>query len=217
MISGFRSMIILCLLTFALCANAGTILSVTGSNDQNLGLNSQQALGISFTLSSLWTGVSVSATLVGGTGPTGDAWLTSAVGPGTTPASQIAFTPFSLPSPQASVDLFSGLTLSPGTYYLTLLNSGPTGAWVATPSPVVSAGPGVIQDTSYYASQPSALYPPANAFNFISGPVYELFSIDGTLAPEPSSFVLVMGAFLCWQTLREVKRRMLARWLSIGK
>lgn len=209
--SGFRSLIVPCLLASALGANAGTILSVTGPNDQNLGLDSQQAVGISFSLSSVWTGVSVSAMLVGGTGPTGEAWLTSAVGPGTTSASQIAFTTFSLPSPQASVDLFSGLTLAPGTYYLTLFNSAATGGWVATASPIVTLGPGVIQDTSDYVSQPSAPYPPANTFNFVSGPVYEIFSIDGAQVPESSSFVLVMGAFLSFETLRQLKRRIHSR------
>jgi hypothetical protein len=54
---------------------------------------------------------------------TGQAYLMTAIGPGTTVASQAATAPFFVPGTlvtPTSADLFSGLSLGPGTYYLLL-------------------------------------------------------------------------------------------------
>jgi len=76
----------------------------------------------SWTTSQTYTKVSISVSIgLFGSASSyhGAAYLTTSIGPGTTTA--IASTTFagSNPSPQA-VQLFSGLTLGPGTYYLTL-------------------------------------------------------------------------------------------------
>jgi hypothetical protein len=63
------------------------------------------------------------------------AWLMTAVGPGTTTASQIATTSFIAPtvanftSAPPATAIFSGLTLSPGTYYLVLSSTSASPAW----------------------------------------------------------------------------------------
>jgi hypothetical protein len=90
-------------------------------------------------------GVSVN---VGTTDPGGSvsAWLMTAIGSGTTTASQIAATTFTPPTvanfltaPPATA-LFSGLTLAPGTYYLVLSTTSGAGAWAMCASTATDTG-----------------------------------------------------------------------------
>ena len=168
---------------------------------------------ISWTLADTWTDVEISLGLYsacggfpepcGGTGvATGRAFLTDSIGAGTTQsANEIAATDLSTSTTGfQTLSVFSGLTLGPGTYYLTHSWGGHVLfdlAWTLGDSPAkiglgVDAGP-----TYLFLGDFIGGYAPASAFEPIafSTPV---FNISGTRiaepVPEPAITVLTTGA-----------------------
>jgi len=165
-----------------------------------------------------YTNVSISAdvNIVGSPGDpangkptdTGLSFLTTQVGSGTTVANQIASGTFAGPSNWGDnptpnwITLFTGLTLGPGTYYLTLDTLGYGGGWrVDTSSDLAALGSGVTPAGSLYGycdgtvSYPCGGYAPASTM--YADPPYQLrVDVEGTSVPvpEPSSlFLLVIG------------------------
>ncbi len=136
-----------------------TIVSVTPTSQNTatlarlLGVE-MEAWAVSWTQSDSYENVTVSAMVVSQSfqNPApGSAFLTAQIGPGTTTAEQVASAPFLAPVGSAFsasfVPIFTGLTLGPGTYFLTL--TGETSALLGeplwrmdTPSTLVTA-PGV--------------------------------------------------------------------------
>jgi hypothetical protein len=196
-------------------------------------VNEQEALSVSWTQANSYTNVSIYAPL-----PTSGAndsnpvyaYLTSRSGSGTTQADEIArsLVYFST-APDPTVQLFSGLTLGPGTYYLTLWS--PTmagGGWSAYTDPVTSLDQGVsigASRESYryvgldslpwgYPYPPSGLYIPEAIFrddlwnNEHLG--FSLVAVEVSAAPEPQTVWLtgVSAALLCG--LVRMKRKRLA-------
>lgn len=116
--------------------SAGTLLQI---DDDGQGLYVSPPIGFrgafasGFHLDATFTQLSVEI-LIGsfnGVYPAGKAFLTTAIGVGTTPASEIVQTALSYPSissPSAYTTVFTGLTLGPGDYYLVLESpiQGPT-------------------------------------------------------------------------------------------
>ena len=112
-------------------ANGRTVISVTG--DMPIGwmvVFIGQGYGISWTQTNQFTNVSVSVGLssFGVLNQMGRAYLTSRLGPGTTTNDEIASTSFTFPTEATDYVLFTGLTLGPGTYYLSLIGSGSSGS-----------------------------------------------------------------------------------------
>jgi hypothetical protein len=112
---------------------------------------------------------------IAGQTPTANAYLTTRIGRGTTTADEIAHTQFTVPaelpvcSPAscgAMVTLFSGLSLGPGNYFVTMspiaTSIGEVG-WFPALNPTVLVDAGVSEGTSFIASS-VASYPPASAF-----------------------------------------------------
>ncbi len=133
-------------------AQADTILSnITASNFPILmTANSAQEIGWHQDdyRANLSVTVSLRSFTVGPALQSVNAFLTDAIGPGTTAADQIASTLLPLPSilfPATKFTLFSGLNLAPGNYYLTLAGTAPMGpGWVVSDSSdAVVAAPGV--------------------------------------------------------------------------
>jgi hypothetical protein len=125
---------------------------------------------------------------------TGTAFLTTQIGPGTTSAHQVASAPFTIPGAPPPVtsaikqQLFSGLTLSPGTYYLTLAapisSSWPVWKGTLPGSTAVITAAGVTLGAQYQAgpalgTPTDPTYPPASTF----GPLgFDLnFEVTGAL------------------------------------
>jgi hypothetical protein len=132
---------------------------------------------------------------------TGQAYLMTAIGPGTTVASQVATAPFFVPGTlvtPTSVNLFSGLSLGPATYYLLL--TGPAASpffyWSTAVPATVTVDPvtTLLPDRVGVAG---ASYPPANFFGVIDvalRPDRNQFSVTGTPVtgvPEPSPLTLM--------------------------
>ena len=163
--------------------------------------------GVFWTQTGTYTDVSISANL-GSAGFDGDGsgtvYLTNAIGPGTTIANEISQISLSglATDPVPATNLFSGLTLGPGTYYLTSSDgSFPGLAWENFDSVAVNIAPGgsIGQEVNIGISPtgfPPAASLTAESLNFA-------FSVTGTPAavPEPSSVPLLLtiigGVGLC--------------------
>lgn len=151
---------------------------------------------VGWTQTGTYSNVSISADV--NVADTGSWFLTTQVGAGTTVADEIAsgtFGPvpnsFSNPFPNW-VTMVTGLTLGPGTYYLTL-DDPYGGGWRFDSSIAPTLGSGVTAaGDSYGYCDPSTLcdaYAPANTGNLY--PAGLRVDVEGTTVPEPSSLFLV--------------------------
>jgi len=187
------------------------IISVTAPPGLSTLIDSSSIVSTSWSEAGSYTEVSIAAlvdsAIVGQT-PTADAYLTTQIGPGTTTADEIAHSQFTVPvnlpicSPSscgAMVTLFSGLSLGPGNYFLTMgpdpISIGVVG-WFPALNPSVLLDTGVSEGNSFFASA-MASYPPASDFGV--SPFAMNFVVTGTptsAIPEPSTATLVaFGTF----------------------
>jgi hypothetical protein len=165
---------------------ADTIISGTGPHGSTLTLGAtNQILVTSWSSTQTYSNVGIAFESI--FGPfTGTAYLMTQIGPGTTTAQQVASSSYSvLDSSLSLTNLFTGLTLGPGTYFL-VVTSGPTGGWdtpyTAGPA-VVTTGAGVTRGAQYIANDgngvPNLAYPPASTFSALNA-VYDLkFQVIG--------------------------------------
>jgi hypothetical protein len=175
----------------------------------------------SWSESQAYTGVTIDVLVdssLGGT-PAADAYLTTRIGPGTTAADEIAHTQFTVPeelpvcSPSgncgAMVTLFSGLSLGPGNYFLTLGSTATSGSvvgWFPALNPVVIEDTGVTQGPSYLAGVVDP-FAPASPFGVY--PFAMNFTVTGTPVPvpEPAETALV-GLCVLFLLLIRYNRKM---------
>jgi hypothetical protein len=137
------------------------IISVTAPPSLSTLITSSSVVSTSWSQSTPYTGVSIAvlvdSAIVGQT-PTADAYLTTRIGPGTTAMDEIAHTRFTVPaelpvcsqtSCGAMVTLFSGLSLGPGEYFVTLspsaISSGTVG-WFPSFNPTVVEDTGLARE-----------------------------------------------------------------------
>ena len=124
-------------------AHAGTIVSLDGPNDSSyvIGNSDPQYLANSWSATNAYTGVAISfqGNSFGGLGSVPEtAYLMTKIGPGTTVAQQVATSNFSSPAGLGTINIFSGLSLGPGTYYLVLVglkDPRAFGGWEGTDNP----------------------------------------------------------------------------------
>ncbi|HEX5228817.1 MAG TPA: hypothetical protein VFW44_13955 [Bryobacteraceae bacterium] len=209
-----RRNVLLFLLCFgAISCSAQTVISVTGTS---AGTDNEEAVGqVSWTQTGTFTGVTIQATIESCMGSaTGTAYLTRN---GTAVGNQIAVNNALSVNGGASgadttVTVFSGLTLTPGTYFLTIAPNGGNECeelWQnISSSPVVSTGSGVSAGSSggTGAGHPVAPYPPQSSF---SNPDSYLFSVTSNAAPPPPTPIpstAILGGmglvFLFWYSWR---------------
>jgi len=146
--------------------------------------------------------------------PSATAYLTTHIGPGTTVMDEVAQAVFTVPlelpvcSPSscgANVTLYSGLSLGPGAYFLTL---GPPTAGNSVAAWFPAINPRVIKDTGVTLGPcvvafgaAIAPYPPASAFGPLGScgsqgdtPLVMIFTVTGTAenaVPEPAPVALI--------------------------
>jgi hypothetical protein len=196
------SLAFVCALTSA--SQAATVVGVganTGTSFR-IGGPASQVETISWTQSTGYTSVSISA-LVGsidGSPRSVTAYLTSAIFPGA-PA-PIATTVFSVPSfaNEGAITLatiFSGLTLGPGNYYLTLFNGDTTGSanirWARAP---LSFGTLVAANGEFLSNSTNGTPNTTDPWRsvFVASAFYDNgFQVLGTPVPEPSTLTLGTG------------------------
>jgi hypothetical protein len=158
---------------------------------------------VSWTQTSTYTDVTIDA-FIGGNGlvapAEATAYLMSQIGPGTTSADEVTTPPFSIDlpyGPDSFVQLFSNLTLGPGTYYLVIDPTSNFG-WGGDTIPAQILGTGVTQNLDGLDSGTIASFAPASSFTAQNSDT-RLFSVTGTLSstgapspvPEPSTTVLL--------------------------
>jgi hypothetical protein len=210
---------IVLLITLVTVARAGTIIAETGPVGVQYAIFNGEAITSSWSSLNTYDNVNIFLTLSEGLNNSdspnsGDAYLTTAIGPGSTNTSEVAHTSFTFPSDATEMEIFSGLDLTQGTYYLTLFSdSAQGGGWDATDTPaVVDLDSGTSRNNSLYSNaltgDPNPSYPPASPFSSESSDlVYQLlYQVDGDLiTPEPSTFILGgMGALYLYMKLRKV-------------
>jgi hypothetical protein len=151
------------------------------------------------------------------------AYLTSQIGPGTTIANQIATATVAVPGlgPDAAyTTLFSGLTLGPGNYFLTLAAADPADAgtaawWYNVFGQRISTDAGVGWLGAYGVNGvPDLSYPPASLFSanlnssFATG-----LNVVGEAAPstvpESSTFAILALGFFALARFKSRKARLL--------
>ena len=190
------------------------ILSVTGTtNFTNGPAVGGQNFGVSWSQTSTYTAVSVTALvgLVVGETPSPvaplEAYLTTSLGTGTTVADEVAsVNNLVMPDTPTDLVLFSGLTLGPGTYFLTLVEKGPITPYVwfrTTGAPTVTTDIGVTRGFEYTSPSNLPAYPPGDG-PFVYPPINLEFAVTGVqqVVPEPSSLVGAGVLIVCMVFLK---------------
>jgi hypothetical protein len=132
-------------------------------------------------------------------GVTGHAWLSTAIGSGAGGADLVAYRSLALPYADLSdgdpalgwVSLFDGLTLAPGTYYLTLAaDSSWAGWWGAATASVTQADGAELLgfDFTTSAAAVNVAMPWASDFaNPLDWPARLMWRLSGDLTPPPAT------------------------------
>ena len=183
-------------------ANAVTVVSVAPGIPGGPAINSAQSLAVTWTSTVAFSNVTISAYVSSQSAAhtAATAYLTTRAGAGATTASLVAFANVTLPTGNYApeVQLFSGLSLPPGTYYLILATADTSGdeSWSNgdLPTPAVTA-PGVTFNGTDIGNPVNSAYPPASSF----GAGYEPpgLAFDVTSAPLVIPHVVDGGG---WQT-----------------
>lgn len=191
----------------AAVAPAATIVSVSSANAPGyvaLGSTFSRAAASTWTQTGWFTGVSVAVEVA--TTDTlaqhqGTAWLTDNIGPGTSNANVIASTNFTFPviatptTPAGLTNLFSGLSLGPGTYYLILIGDSVNvnvRGWQADPGGNVTTASGVTIGSRLWVDTTGngtldASFIPDSTFAGIPSNPNMLFTVTGSAVPEPGT------------------------------
>ena len=210
--TSLRTLLLCVLILFSsLAGKSATILSVTGQIDGGFyGISASQAAATSWSQSSTYADTDISALL--GNGPAhGTAYLMSRIGPGATPADEIARANFQFPSSTTMVLLFNDLTLNPGTYYLVIGSRASSsqigglgdaldcGTNCAFPPPAITLASGVMRHPDFLAPSGAVnAYAPASAFQQnigIHGDPFIAYTVDSeqvgiAAVPEPGTLQL---------------------------
>jgi len=185
--------------------SATTILDITGPNyvPSTIGSSYFQVVGSAWSIDQEYNDVSITTVLDAISGQSsGTAYLVTQIGPGATPASEVASSSFSVTGSYTPTTLFTGLALPTGTYYLVLSSSNEGLGWWGTLQPVVQAAPGVVDVGGIVAGSDRSIgpvdynYPPGSTFDgpFAADQGASFIDITGSEAPEPATWVLLICA-----------------------
>ena len=220
-----RLSLVLASASLVLDASAATMIDISDLNgtlpppdDRSfaVGTSKQQVEVMGWSQSVAYSDVRISAFL-GDTraGSTVTAYLTSAIGP--IAGSPIAISTVSIAQTSglpSGTELFAGLTLAPGSYFLTLYNFDQSSAtdpvWYRGAS--VSFGPGITPNGEFYANNHGdGIIDSGNPWRstFKTSSLYDsAFVVTGTVVPEPST-VALMGfgvvGLLTWVRRRDTR------------
>ena len=206
---------------------AETILSAESLNTDGLGclvISGGQGYRAGWTQTNTYNTVSVSAKLTSNGEPnqTGRAYLTTQIGPGTSPDQQVAYAEFTFPIPVTKVTLFQGLLLRPGTYYLSIIGDSSWGScWVESATNVITAT-GVTSLGGLGALAAPSAYFPATPF-YSELPIPPELTVQGTKDNRPLLQITSSGNLvsISWSTnavgfnLESINNLALSNWQFI--
>ena len=174
-----------------------------GTNRSNV--NTTQANAVPFTFTDAFDNVTVEASLTATDNSTltGTAFLTTAIGPGTTVADVVATAPFTFASVAAFtevsyVTLFSGLDLPADDYFLIVAGDGTGGGITLNPAATYTTDPDATVSTSQFAAGTNldTTFIPASNFGN-SGLGNRFIRLTSVPVPEPTSLGLLgMGGLV---------------------
>jgi len=218
---------ILSLLALALasttCLSATPIVSVNGpaGPDDSLSIysglvvSSGQWLALSFSVGHAYSNVTISADLTGNF--TGNAYLTTQIGAGTTAANEVTSGSFNSAEgfSSAYLPVLSNIALpGAGTYFLVLstTNTAPANALITTKTPVVTADSGAANGTLFIAFALASYAPASNFFDYnvtFDPDAFGMYKVETNAAattPEPATGVLFSGAIGLVFLVKRLKR-----------
>ena len=175
----------------------------------------QSAAGESFALATGFTNLSIIVNLgVFEPDPVPlTAWLTNKIGTGTTAANVLATTT-GTPVVSGNYTAFSGLSLSPGTYFLVLAATHQFNdvGWSWSSSPTVTTAPGVTFRGQFFNpgntnDSWNVLPPSYTDFVALSTNNPFLIQITGTAVPEPGTVVFMGMGIALLMGRRTLRRR----------
>jgi hypothetical protein len=110
--------------------------------------------------------------------------------------------------PPSSVTVFSGLSLGPGTYYLTLVGSGTD--IVSSNIATTTVAPGVTINLDYRMLSIGAYAPASTLDSSYTDGIHFNFQVTGVQTPEPppiltSGVALILGIFVTAAQRRQRK------------
>jgi hypothetical protein len=171
-----------------------------------LGGQFSNVVATSWTQASSFSDITIDASLASSdpTFRTGTAYLMNAIGPGTTPASEVV-APANFTAPLGDTAganpltvLFSGLSLEPGTYYLVLAAPfrndlfGSPLVWQIPTSPTITTAASVTLGSSFLANTSfSTVDPFAPASDFSAGEDQDRLMFDVSV-PEPETSLAIL-------------------------
>lgn len=175
---------------------------------------------VSFTTTSSFTNVAIQVGLFNFSGSpidtSIDAYLTTQIGPGTNASHEVDFASVNVSLPVlvgdsssniVDVQVFSGLSLAPGTYYLSLSPTTSIGimwSWIANTDTIVVGG-GTTLNRDQYTFTPDGYFP-ASSFPHTDISGYLRYSVTGDPVtdgvPEPATLWLTAAAGIGLACLR---------------
>jgi hypothetical protein len=136
------------------------------------------------------------------------AWLTTDTGPSATPPplATISFTDSTLYTTPQNILLFSGLSLTPGTYYLTLSGTDPdfqsAAIWAESSGPqTLDTGVSFPKQTVCGGECLNSIYPPSSPFSPIGTILEFQQNLQITTTPEPATLLLFSLGGFCFLRL----------------
>ena len=195
--ASIRSVVALCLLLSsvgmlgATAASAATIITEVSPTQGVVG-GTTVAFGWNQTIAYNNVLISMDLATNNGSGSTVSAFLTSQIGPGTTIAEQLATQVVVVAPGSATYNLFSGLSLGPGNYFVTVDPADGVTGILGGGAPVApTLGLGVTSLGEF--TMGADIYPPAGT---AAEATFGLrFNVTGEIVPEPTSIgLLATGA-----------------------
>lgn len=170
-----------------------TIVNIGGPEDAGQNWNSGKAVATSFEIASTFTNCTISAP-VSGFGAQGGMWLIrEQIGPGTTVGHVVAAEAYVSASTPFS---FTGVTLTPGTYFLMLNLTAGFAVWPASTSATVVTHPDANVGLDFRTNA-TASFAPASSFSVLLGQGRLHVNVVGEVVPAPGcAAVLAMSGVL---------------------
>ncbi|MGO9095807.1 MAG: hypothetical protein ACLQGV_11335 [Bryobacteraceae bacterium] len=202
-----RARLFVVALVVAVCAvnaSAANLFTLTGTTQFGFSDTAQVA---AFSTTTLYTNVTIAMPLKdeSSSGPIfgteGTVYLTNAIGAGTTVGNQVAppVTVTGLTTSFTPVTLWTGLTLPPGAYYVTVVSANPgpnlslSASAASSGTQTITTGPGV-SDVGSRVTSTVAAFPPASSFGGFNPPSQIYITATGTPSPTGNMFTLI-GAY----------------------